>query len=369
MSYIGRAWLLNLNGTEIEVKNHPSIHCGELIEIAKLIQKYGDEEERSIAINYLKNSNIKHQKAIADELENIYKNKWIKVRVWGVYSDEITFRISDVSKADAAITQFLKRHKELQNCKITIINEEGNMKMKSETISTGLKKLDEVTKGFHKSDLIAIGARPGMGKTTFAINLAENIAMSGKKCVFFSLELSNEQLAKKFSTVNSDMEIYIDDTPGITVSEMNQKIKDLKNVDCVVIDYFGLIRPEIKRTDRIQECHDISRKLRKMANELDIPIICTTTVARNENYGERPRFSNLLDGGRLEFYADIFMFLHRNSYYFCEIDEDDIEGHTTELIIAKNKHGSTETIELNFDDETKRFIELGIFNDYEICYT
>lgn len=119
---MGRAWLLNLNGTEIEVENHPSIHCGELIEIAQLIQKYGDEEEKSIAMNYLKNSNIEHQKAIAAELENIYKSKWIKVRVWGVYSDEIIFRISDVSKANEAITQFLKRHKELQNCKITIIN-------------------------------------------------------------------------------------------------------------------------------------------------------------------------------------------------------------------------------------------------------
>lgn len=207
---------------------------------------------------------------------------------------------------------------------IDIINDE---KADKETISTGFKELDRLTQGFRKSDLIYIGARPAMGKTTFAVNLAENIAMSGKKSVSFSLELSDEMLAKKFSTANSDMEIYIDDTPGITVSEMNQKIKNLKDVDCVVIDYFGLIRPEIKRTDKMQECHDISRKLRKMANELDIPIICTTTVARNENYGERPRFSDLLDGGRLEFYADIFMFLHRNSYYFCEIDEDDIEDH------------------------------------------
>lgn len=241
---------------------------------------------------------------------------------------------------------------------IDIINDE---KADKETISTGFRQLDRLTHGFRKSDLIYIGARPAMGKTTFAVNLAENIAMLGKKCVFFSLELSDEQLAKKFSIANSDIEIYIDDTPGITVSEMNQKIKNLKNVDCVVIDYFGLIRPEIKKTDKMQECHDISRKLRKMANELDIPIICTTTVARSENYGERPRFSDLLDGGRLELYADIFMFLHRNSYYFCEIDEDDIEDHTTELIIAKNKHGSTETIELNFDYEAKRFREIRYF--------
>lgn len=237
---------------------------------------------------------------------------------------------------------------------IDIINDE---KADKETISTGFRRLDRLIHGFKKSDLVYIGARPAMGKTTFAVNLAENIARSGKKCAFFSLELSDEMLAKKFSTANSDMEIYIDDTPGITVSEMNQKIKNLKNVDCVVIDYFGLIRPEIKRMDKMQECHDISRKLRKMANELNIPIICTTTVARSENYGERPRFSDLLDGGRLEFYADIFMFLHRNSYYFCEINEDDIEDHTTELIIAKNKHGSTGVINLKYNSETKEFTE------------
>ena len=249
---------------------------------------------------------------------------------------------------------------------IDIVNDE---KADKETISTGFKQLDRLTQGFRKSDLVCIGSRPAMGKTTFAVNLAENIAMSGKKCVFFSLELSDEQLAKKFSTVNSDMEIYIDDKPVITVSEMNQKIKDLNNVDCVVIDYFELIRPEIKRTDRIQECHDISRELKRMAKELDIPVICTAQVARSEKNGELPQLSGLLDGDTLELYADIFMFLHRDPYYSCEIDEDDIEDHTTELIIAKNKHGRTGIIELNFDFEANRFRELGIFNGYGICYT
>lgn len=239
---------------------------------------------------------------------------------------------------------------------IDIINDE---KADKETISTGFKQLDRLTQGFRKSDLVCIGSRPAMGKTTFAVNLVENIAMSGKKCVFFSLELSDEQLAKKFSTVNSDMEIYIDDKPVITVSEMNQKIKDLNNVDCVVIDYFGLIRPEIKRTDRIQECHDISRDIKRMAKELDIPVICTSQVARSEEYNdsERPQLTDLRDGGSLELYADIIMFLHRNPYYPCEFDENDIEEHTTELIIAKNKHSSTGVINLKHNSEIKRFSE------------
>lgn len=249
---------------------------------------------------------------------------------------------------------------------IDIINDE---KADKETISTGFKQLDRLTKGFRKSDLIYIGARPAMGKTTFAVNLAENIAMSGKKCAFFSLESSDEMLAKKFSTTNSDMEIYIDDKPITTVSEMNQKIEDLKNVDCVFIDYFGLITPEIKRTDRAQECHDISRDLKRMAKELDIPVICNTSLPREVelNVDKRPKLSSFFYTYSLVQDADIIMFLYRDSYYSCEIDED-IEDHTTELIIAKNCHGDIGTIELNFDDEAKCVRELDIFNDYEICY-
>lgn len=245
---------------------------------------------------------------------------------------------------------------------IDIVNDE---KAEKETISTGFKQLDKLTQGFRKSDLVYIGARPAMGKTTFAVNLAENIAATGKKCVFFSLELSEEQIVKKFSKVNSDTEIYIEDQPLITVSEMKQKVVNLKDVDCVIIDYLGLIAPEIKRTDRMQECHDISKDLKKMAKELDIPVICTAQVARSEEYSdsERPQLSNLLDGDSIELYADIIMFLHRNSYYLCETDETFFEDNITELIVAKNKHGRTGITELNFDYEAKHFKELGIFGD------
>lgn len=243
---------------------------------------------------------------------------------------------------------------------IDIIEEE---KTERESISTGFKQLDKLTQGFRKSDLVYIGARPAMGKTTFAVNLAENIAATGKKCVFFSLELSEEQIAKKFSKVNSDTEIYIEDQPVITVSEMKQKIKELKNVDCVVIDYFGLITPEIKRNDRMQECYDISRNLKRMAKELDIPVICTAQVARSEEYSdsERPQLSDLSDS--LELYADIIIFLHRNSYYICETEETFYEDNIPELIVAKNNHGSTGIIELNFDYKAKRFKELCSFGD------
>lgn len=251
---------------------------------------------------------------------------------------------------------------------IDIINDE---KADKETISTGFKELDRLTQGFRKSDLIYIGARPAMGKTTFAVNLTENIARSGKKCAFFSLDLSDEQLAKRFSIVNYNMIIYIDDKPITTVSEMKQKVKDLKGVDCVVIDYFGLITPEIKRTDRTQESHDISRELKRMAKELDIPVICNTSLPMEVDFDvdKRPKLSSFFHLYSLVQDADIIMFLYRDSYYSCEIDED-IKDHTTELIIAKNCHGDIGTIELDFDDEAKRFIELHISgNNHGICYT
>lgn len=211
-----------------------------------------------------------------------------------------------------------------------------------------------------------------MGKTTFAVNLAERIAMKGKKCAFFSLELSEEPIAKKFSIVNSDMEIYIEDKPLITVLEIKQKVIDLKNVDCVVIDYFGLIRPEIKRTDKMQECHDISRDLKRMAKELDIPVICTTQLPRQVETDKRPTLSNFIDGVHLIIDADIMLFLYRQAYYSNTIDDDntDIDDiDKAEVIIAKNRHGDIGTIELKFDREAIRFTELYFFDNYEICYS
>lgn len=251
--------------------------------------------------------------------------------------------------------------------KLIDIIEEG--KTEKESISTGFKQLDKLTKGFRKSDLVYIAARPAMGKTTFAVNLAENIAATGKECVFFSLDLSAEHLAKKFSTINSDIEIYIEDQPVITVSEIKQKVVNLKDVDCVIIDDFGLITPEIKRTNRMQECHDISRDLKRMVKELNIPVICTTSLPRQVDVDkQRPTLSSFFGLYSLVQDANIIMFLYRDSYYFDSIDEDDINN--TELIIAKNCHGDIGTIELEFDREAIRFTDKNnlIIDEYEICY-
>lgn len=224
--------------------------------------------------------------------------------------------------------------------------------MENNTISTGLKKLDQLTQGFRKSSLIIIGARPAMGKTTFAVNLAENIALAGKKCAFFSLESSAEMLVKKFSIVNCDMEIYIDDTPAPTVSDMKQKVKDLKDVDCVVIDYLSLITPEIKRTYKMQEISGISYQLKQMAKELDAFVVCIVQIPEYEG---KATLNNLRESS-IGQDADVIMFLHRDEFTFDNLDDRDPS--ITKLIIAKNRYGDTGTIALKYDSKTKKFNEV-----------
>lgn len=233
---------------------------------------------------------------------------------------------------------------------IDIVNDE---KADKETILSGFKQLDRLTKGFRKSHLIYIGAGPGMGKTTFAVNLAENITMVEKKCAFFSLELSAEGIEKKFLRINSDMKIYIDDNPAPTVSEIKKKVKDLKYVDCVVIDYLGLIKPEIKGADRTQEVYDISRELKRMAKEFDILVICTSQVARYEGM---PKLSDSREYGTIKQDADVVLFLQRDDFTLKNINN--INHDITELIITKNNYGDTGIIKLKYNSETHQFTEM-----------
>lgn len=226
---------------------------------------------------------------------------------------------------------------------IDIFNDEKDDK---ETILTGFRQLDRLTQGFRKSDLVYIGARPGIGKTTFAINLAANITMAGKKCAFFSLELSAEGIEKRFLRINSDMKIYIDDNPAPTVSEIKKKVKDLKDIDCVVIDYLGLIKPEIKEADRTREVYDISKELKRMAKELEISVICITQLPRYEG---KPKLSDSRECAFIERDADVALFLHRDDFTLNNIA--DVDSNITELIIAKNNYGDTGIIKLNFDYE------------------
>ena len=266
----------------------------------------------------------------------------------------------------------------------------GEDKEKYKGIPSGFGMLDKYLTGFNKSDLILIGARPAMGKTSFALNLAQNISMNArKKCVVFSLEMTKAQLAARILSAQAgvesqklktgeltndewvrlgnaagqfnDVELYLDDTSAITVPEIKSRIRRMKNVDCVIIDYLGLISSASKKENRVQEVSEITRSLKMMAKDLNIPVICCAQLSRGtEGHGKnhRPQLADLRESGSIEQDADIVLFLYREDYYRNDVDEDkqdDIDANKTELIIAKNRHGATASIELTFDKEFTRF--------------
>ena len=238
-----------------------------------------------------------------------------------------------------------------------------------------------------------------MGKTSFALNLATNVAVGAKKkCVFFSLEMTKEQLAERLlasmSGVSSqkfrtgemtddewirvgniagqlgDVPLYLDDTSNITVPEIKSRVRRLNNVDCVMIDYLGLVSSATRKENRVQEVSEITRNLKMMAKDLNIPVICCAQLSRGtEGRGKshKPQLSDLRESGSIEQDADIVMFLYREDYYRNEVDadkQDEIDDSLTELIVAKNRHGQTGTIELSFDKEFTRFRAIDNVRDY-----
>ncbi len=261
-------------------------------------------------------------------------------------------------------------------------------------IPTGYADLDSVLTGIHKSDLILIGARPAMGKTSFALNIARNIALLGKKkVVFFSLEMSKEQLAQRVlstearihsqkmrtgmldaddwtrlglaTSVLNECELYFDDSSNITVPEMKAKVRRMKNVDCVIVDYLGLIKSPVRTENRVQEVTEITRTLKLMAKDLRIPVVCCAQLSRGtEGRGKshRPQLSDLRESGSIEQDADIVLMLYRQEYYDAEKkdnepdDEPDNLVNEVEVIVAKNRHGPTNTVKLVWDSEHTLFV-------------
>lgn len=244
-------------------------------------------------------------------------------------------------------------------------------------VPTGFVDLDYKTAGLHESDLILIAARPAMGKTAFALNIATNAAVRAKVPVaVFSLEMSKEQLVNRILCSEamvdsnkvrtgrieegdwvklagaigplSEADIYVDDTPGISVMEIRAKCRKLKlekNIGLVVIDYLQLISASGKRGgSREQEISEISRSLKILAKELNVPVIALSQLSRaaEQRPDHRPMLSDLRESGAIEQDADIVMFLYRDDYY----NEDSEKKNIAEIIIAKHRSGSTGTVEL-----------------------
>lgn len=255
-------------------------------------------------------------------------------------------------------------------------------------VSTGFRDLDKVISGLNKSDLIIVGARPAMGKTSFALNIARNVAvLAQKKVLFFSLEMTKEQLAQRVISSEARVpsqkmrtgqlsddewirlgeaatdlnmcDLYVDDTSNLTVPEMKARVRRMRDVDCVIIDYLQLMKSGARTENRVQEVSEITRNLKLMAKDLNIPVITLAQLARGteaRGKSHRPQLADLRESGSIEQDADIVMMLYRDDYYKNEREDgDDVNTNITEVIVAKNRHGPVETVELTFDAQFTRF--------------
>lgn len=285
----------------------------------------------------------------------------------------------DLVSIESILTESFDRIEELHRSK-------GSLR----GITTGYRDLDNMTAGLQRSDLVVLASRPAMGKTTLVTNLAYNVATIAKQPVlFFSLEMSKEQLVDRmladaagvnawnirtgnlsdndFSKISEAMgemaeaPIYIDDTPGLSVLEMRTKARRASHeapLGLVVVDYLQLMQSSSNRFDnnRVQEVSEISRGLKLIARELNVPVIALSQLSRSveSRSPQIPQLADLRESGSIEQDADIVMFIYREDYYNPQTDRPNI----TDLIISKHRNGPTGKIELYFHPERLRFMSL-----------
>ncbi len=255
-------------------------------------------------------------------------------------------------------------------------------------VPSGFVDLDDRISGFQKSDLIIIAARPAMGKTAFALNVAQQAAIKGKAHILiFSLEMSKEQLGQRLLSMESRIEsqklktgdlgrkdwddinmaldtlskanIYIDDTPGVSIMEMKSKCRRLKaekGLDMIILDYLQLMSIEGKTENRQQEISTLSRNLKQLAREMNCPVIVLSQLSRapEQRTDHRPMLSDLRESGSIEQDADIVLFLYRDEYY----NDDTEEPGVCEVIISKHRSGGTGTVKLTWIGKNTRFADL-----------
>lgn len=262
--------------------------------------------------------------------------------------------------------------------------------------TTGFVDLDKAITGLNKSDLVIIGARPAMGKTSLALNIARNTAMMGKKKVlFFSLEMTKKQLAQRVlateariestkmrtgnisgeewgrlataAAVLSNCDLYFDDTSEMTVPEMKSRIRRLRDVDTVFVDYLQLMKSGTRTEGRVQEVSEITRNLKLMAKDLNIPVVVLAQLARRteaSGKSHRPQLSDLRESGSIEQDADIVIMLYRDEYYAENNGEDSQPQeekpavNEAEFIISKNRHGPTNTVKVAWNGDYTLFTNL-----------
>ena len=336
--------------------------------------------------------NIVEEKAIRRRLIETA----IEIENKGYNSDDTLNDLLD--NAETKMLNVVKTRKgtEFRSIQDVITKAQSNLEKLSELggnitgLITGFDEIDNLTSGLHGSELIIVAARPAMGKTAFALNLATNVAIKNNKTVaIFNMEMPAEQLANrmfaaegqiegyKLSSGNllksdwnkldeaisrlSDAKIFIDDTPGMTISEIKAKCRRLASTQgdlgLVVIDYLQLISGSAKYAgNRQQEIAEISRALKTLAMELNIPIVALAQLSRSVESREdkRPLLSDLRESGSIEQDADIVAFLYRDDYYTKKIDYEDGSS-KSEFIVAKHRNGATKTINLLFRKNISKF--------------
>ena len=280
---------------------------------------------------------------------------------------------------------------ELINLNIDKLEEQQGKAGGLSGLSTGYLKLNQITSGLQKSDLIILAARPSMGKTAFALNIARNVAVDERKPVaVFSLEMSNEQLSMRLLTsearidsnrlrtgfisqedwqnatdaagILNELPIFIDDTPNITAMEIRAKARKLYQkhgeIGLIIIDYLQLMKSPFRSDRRDLEIAEISRSLKALAKELDVPIVALSQLNRmlEQRSDKRPMMSDLRESGALEQDADIIAFIYRDEVYNKEPDNP--KKGTAEIIVAKNRNGATGTAFMHFLGQYTRFEEL-----------
>jgi replicative DNA helicase len=256
-------------------------------------------------------------------------------------------------------------------------------------LQTGFSELDRLTTGLNRSDLILLAARPAMGKSAFALNIAQNVAKNGAKVAFFSLEMTREQnvtrmlsteglientvlrtgelvdddwvkLAQAADTL-SKCEMYFDDTSGITVPEIKAKCRRIKGLDLIVIDYLQLMSSGRRIENRVQEVSEMTRALKIMAKDLNVPVLTLSQLSRGteSRTDHKPMLSDLRESGSIEQDADIVLFLYREDYY-----EQSEENHNqAACIVGKNRHGATGEIPLHWDGAHTKFTTAERYRD------
>ncbi len=367
------------------------------------------------AINYAK---IIKEKSVRRDLINAGEK--ITQMAYRGY-DEIE-KILDISEsmifeiAESKEKKDIVSLRELANVKVKNLDKNSEYKSGLRGISSGFRDYDSLTSGFHGSDLIILAARPAMGKTAFALNLALNVAKSGKHVLLYSLEMGNEQLFDRLLAIESkvqlkairdgnlkgqeltavgdgmgrlaEMPIYISDSSSVNILEIKAVARRLKSegkLDFMLIDYLQLINPsEGSRKSREQEISEISRSLKIIAKELDIPVITLSQLSRSveQRQDKRPILSDLRESGAIEQDADMVMFLYREKYYMKDeatqvenvnipkeyisdpvkmaqnSNPENSEVEKVEVIIGKHRSGPTGTIELAFKPNYQLFVDI-----------